>query len=148
MQTKSLLTASVFALAATAPAGATPQETIDRIVDDLSRQGYVRIEIDIERDGSFDVDAYGGGREGDFYYDAAGRLLGSEVERDDAYGAGYRGEAPGRDDNRSDDRAWRASSGTDWAARDDDDDDDDDDWSGRDDGSSSSDYDDDDDDDD
>jgi hypothetical protein len=121
MKTTAILSASLVALAAATPAvQASPQQVIDRIVDDLTRQGFVRIEIDIERDGSFDVDAYGGGREGDFTFDPRGDLLDADVDDNDDYGTGY----SGRDD--------------------DDDDDDDDTWDGRDDSRDDDDYDDDD----
>jgi hypothetical protein len=72
---------------------------IDQIVADLSAQGFVRIEIDIERDGTFDVDAYGGGREGDFYFDAAGNLLSSDIDENEIYGASYTGGRPGASSN-------------------------------------------------
>jgi hypothetical protein len=97
-----LLTSSIIAITVAGSAAcAQPQEAIDRIVEDLAAQGFVRIEIDIERDGTLDVDAYGGGREGDFNYDSAGNLLSFEIEEDDDYGPGYTGSDP--DDDYEDD---------------------------------------------
>jgi hypothetical protein len=145
MKTRNLLTASVLALTVGAPtAFANNSQVIDQIVADLSAQGFVRIEIDIERNGTFDVDAYGGGREGDFYFDAAGNLLSSDIDVNAAYGEAYTGGDPALvvelDDDYDDD--------DDYDERDDGDDDyDDDDYSNDDDDDDHDDHDDDDDDD-
>jgi hypothetical protein len=138
MKTRTLLTASILALTVGAPAAQANSEVIDQIVADLSAQGFVRIEIDIERDGTFDVDAYGGGREGDFYFDAAGNLLSSDIDENEIYGASYTGGSPARVELDDDSRDYAEID------YDDDDDDDDDDY---DDGDDYDDSDDDDDDD-
>jgi hypothetical protein len=123
-----LLTSSIIAIAVAGSAAyAQPQEAIDRIVEDLAAQGFVRIEIDIERDGSLDVDAYGGGREGDFNYDSAGNLLSFEIEEDDDYGPGYTGSDPDDDDDEDDDDYDDDDDYGDDDDEDDEDDDDDDD---------------------
>jgi hypothetical protein len=80
-------------LAASGPASAVPQSVIDRIVSDLSAQGFARIEIDIESD-YIDVDAYGAGVEGDFYFSRSGVLLDADIDRHDSgewHGGAYSG---------------------------------------------------------
>ena len=144
MRAITLLATTAVALTVGASlAKAAPQDVIDRIVEDLVAQGYVRIEIDIERNGILDVDAYGGGRDSDFYYDAEGNLLRSYTERDDSYGPGFTGRLVEIDDDRYDDDDDRYDDD-----RYDDDDDDDDHWDdddrGRDDSSGRDDDDDDD----
>lgn len=127
MRTNKLLSASVIALAVAAPAShANTSEVIDQIVADLSEQGFVRIEIDIERDGSIDVDAYGGGREGDFYFDSDGNLLSSDIDENEAYGASYAGGDPS-DVSIDDDDLYDDDDDDDRYEDDDDDHDDDDD---------------------
>ncbi len=127
MKARTLFSASILALIVGAPAvQANTSEIIDQIVADLTAQGFVRIEIDVERDGTFDVDAYGGGLEGDFYYDASGNLLSSDIESNEAYGASYTGEAQAvveLDDDDDDDDDYD----DDYDDDDDDDDDDEDD---------------------
>lgn len=149
------LTASAIALVAgSVGASAQSQQVIDGIVASLTAQGFSRIEIDIER-GGLDVDAYGPGIEGDFYYTRSGRLVSSDIDadygddpsraRDVAYGreeAGsgydYEDDEDGYDDDYDDD--WEGDrSGDDY---DDDGYDDDGGWDG-DDGDYDDDYDDD-----
>jgi hypothetical protein len=104
MRAITLLATSAVALAVGASlAKAAPQDVIDKVVEDLVAQGYVRIEIDIERNGGLDVDAYGGGRDSDFYFDREGNLLRVSSERDDDYGPGFTGQRVRIDDDRDDD---------------------------------------------
>lgn len=113
MTRTTLMSASAAALILGAGnAMAVEQAVIDAIVADLSAQGFSRIEIDIERT-RLDVDAYGGGQEGDFYYSLDGTLLWSQVKPDDSYATVPAGLVVGFDDSYDDDE-------------DDDDDDDDD----------------------
>jgi len=99
---------------------AVEQSVIDGIVDDLAAQGFSRIEIEVGPLG-LDVDAYGAGREGDFYYTRNGWLLSSDIDRED-------------DQDEGGSQWWQASSYSDaddaydrWDDDDYDDDDDDDD---------------------
>ena len=155
MQTSRLLSASILAIAVgTSASHAVSSEVIDQIVADLSSQGFVRIEIDIERNGILDVDAYGGGREGDFYYDAEGNLLRSEIDDNPSYGSSYAGGDPSyvdidRDHDDDDDDGYDDDDDDGYDDDDDDhdDDDDDDDDDSRDDSGSDDDDDGDDDDD-
>lgn len=95
MQQTAILSASAIALALGTPTvSANTTDVVDQIVAELSAQGFSRIEIDIERDGTFDVDAYGGGREGDFYFDAEGNLIDVDIDRSRAFGMSYRGNRP------------------------------------------------------
>ena len=85
MKRTTLLSISTAALVLGAgSAMAVEQAVIDAIVADLSAQGFTRIEIEVQRN-RLDIDAYGGGREGDFYYSLDGVLLSFEVEEDDSY---------------------------------------------------------------
>jgi hypothetical protein len=128
MRTPRLLSASVIALAVgTTASHAVTQDVIDQIVADLTGEGFVRIEIDIERNGTLDVDAYGGGREGDFYYDSEGNLIRSEIEDNAAYGTSYSGGDPASVDVDYDDDDYDDDDDDDDYDDDDDDDDHDDD---------------------
>ena len=85
MKRTTLLSISTAALVFGAGAAmAVEQAVIDAIMADLSAQGFTRIEIEVQRN-RLDIDAYGGGREGDFYYSLDGVLLSFEVEEDDSY---------------------------------------------------------------
>ena len=85
MKRTTLLSISTAALVLGAgSAMAVEQAVIDAIVADVSAQGFTRIEIEVQRN-RLDIDAYGGGREGDFYYSLDGVLLSFEVEEDDSY---------------------------------------------------------------
>ncbi|MEM9756170.1 MAG: hypothetical protein AAF914_09260, partial [Pseudomonadota bacterium] len=81
IRTSLVTTTTLLALlAGGASAQSVPQSVLDQIVSDLTAQGFSRIEIDIDDD-EIDVDAYGPGISGDFYYSLTGRLL--EVDLDD-----------------------------------------------------------------
>ena len=119
MKRTTLLSISTAALVLGAgSAMAVEQAVIDAIVADLTAQGFTRIEIEVQRN-RLDIDAYGGGREGDFYYSLDGVLLSFEVEEDDSYTFGPDGTYIDLDDDDDDDE---------------DDDDEDEDEDGEDDG--------------
>ena len=103
MKRTTLLSISTAALVLGAgSAMAVEQAVIDAIVADLSAQGFTRIEIEVQRN-RLDIDAYGGGREGDFYYSLDGVLLSFEVEEDDSYTFAPDGTYIDLDDDDDDD---------------------------------------------
>jgi stringent starvation protein B len=136
MKRTTLLSISTAALVLGAgSAMAVEQAVIDAIVADLSAQGFTRIEIEVQRN-RLDIDAYGGGREGDFYYSLDGVLLSFEVEEDDSYTFAPDGtyiDLDLDDDDDDDDEDEDGDDDDDEDEEEDDDDDDDEDDDGDDD---------------
>jgi hypothetical protein len=95
-KTTTTLAVTALALVLAAPgAQAAPQSVIDAITHHLKGQGFDRIEIDITTT-LIDIDAYGAGIEGDFYYTHGGHLIYSDIYRYRHLVGGYvRGGASG-----------------------------------------------------
>ena len=130
---KLLTTSAAFALiAGAAQSQSISQNVIETIVDQLSGEGFERIEIDVERD-EIDVDAYGSDYDGAYTFSLGGQLLAAEIIEDDSDGDDYDDDDDrfGDDDDDDDDDRDDEDDGDD--DHDDDNDGDDDDNDGEDD---------------